>query len=70
MYFYFISCLNALKITNISAEFRFDGVYFQSVYQMNMQDGLKDVKFEDASKIEIVRDFASIIRNGIDQTRH
>lgn len=36
---------------------------------MNMQDGLKDVKFEDAGKIEIVRDFASIIRNGIDETR-
>lgn len=54
-------------MNEVCAEFRFDGVFFQKLYQLNIleESQEKDVSYGNLNKLEIIHDFASIIRHGL-----
>lgn len=69
MYFYFLSCLNALDCKEIYAEFKFDGIYFQKLFQINMVDEMEDeIEYNDSKCVEVFQDFVLIINEGLKLT--
>jgi hypothetical protein len=68
VYFYFVSCLTALDHKNIYAEFKFDGFYFQKLYQLNLIDEMTDEMtdpYNDSRCIEVFKDLVTIINEGL-----
>lgn len=74
LYFILHSCLASIGMKNLCPEIKFDGVYFQKIYALNIleQDEAKEAagdveqhvakEAEDFSPIEIIDEFDSIIR--------
>lgn len=73
LYFFVHSCLASLGMKNLCPEIQFDGVYYQKIYALNVQeennnnhDGILDNEtedeIEDLDQAEIINDFSALIR--------
>jgi hypothetical protein len=59
--------LTALDYHEIYAEFKFDGIYFQKLCQLNLIDEIDDGSqyYKESEMFGILRDFAAIIDEGL-----